>query len=148
MKVLYSTSTNIFKNLALERVLYRQKQLTDPILLFYRNDKSIIVGRHQNPWKECKIEAIRESQTNLCRRFSGGGAVYQDLGNLCFSFITPVKGDRMAFDEKAVHNEIIVQAFKDLGLEIFAEGRNDLLVAGRAIVLVRRKKGHLVVIVG
>ena len=74
--------------------------------------------------------------------------MYQDLGNLCFSFITPVKGDRMAFDEKAVHNQIIVQAFKDLGLEIFAEGRNDLLVAGRAIVLVRRKKGHLVVIVG
>lgn len=133
MKVLYSTSTNIFKNLALERVLYRQKELTEPVLLFYRNDKSIIIGRHQNPWKECKIEAIKESQTNLCRRFSGGGAVYQDLGNLCFSFITPVGPERMAFDEKAVHNQIIAKAFKDLGLEIFAEGRNDLLIMGESL---------------
>jgi lipoate-protein ligase A len=130
MKVLFSNSTNIFKNLSLERLLYRQKQLNEPILLFYRNDRSIIIGRNQNPWKECKIEKIFESKTNLCRRFSGGGAVYQDLGNLCFSFIKPVQSGKAPFDEKEVNNQILVKAFKKLGLDVEAQGRNDLTING------------------
>jgi lipoate-protein ligase A len=138
MKVLYSKSTNIFKNLALERLLYRQKKLEEPILLFYRNDKSIIIGRNQNPWKECKIEKIIESETNLCRRFSGGGAVYQDLGNLCFSFIKPVVDSLAPFDEKEVNNLILAEAFKKLGLSIEAQGRNDLLIKGRTINIYMR----------
>lgn len=135
MKVLYSKSTNIFKNLALERILYRQKELSEPVLFFYRNDKSIIIGRNQNPWKECKIEQIIDSKTNLCRRFSGGGAVYQDLGNLCFSFIKPVHGDKAPFEEKEVNNAILVNAFKSLGMTVEAQGRNDLMIQGNLLYI-------------
>ena len=133
MKILYSTSTNIFKNLAFERLLYRQTKLTEPILYFYRNDKSIIIGRNQNPWKECKIENIIDSKTNLCRRFSGGGAVYQDLGNICFSFIKPASPGIAPFDEKMVNNQIIVRAFEKLGMDVQAMGRNDLVIKGKRV---------------
>ena len=80
--VFVSSQTSIYKNLAFERFLYKNKDLTQPVLLFYQNSKSVIIGRNQNPWKECKLEELHKREVDLCRRFSGGGAVYQDLGEL------------------------------------------------------------------
>lgn len=80
--VFVSTQNSIYKNLAFERSLYKRKDLNHPILLFYQNSKSVIIGRNQNPWKECKLEELYKREVDLCRRFSGGGAVYQDLGQL------------------------------------------------------------------
>jgi lipoate-protein ligase A len=48
-----------------------------------------VIGKHQNPWKECKIDEMNRDGVMLSRRITGGGAVYQDLGNTCFSFLTP-----------------------------------------------------------
>jgi lipoate-protein ligase A len=49
-----------------------------------------ILGKHQNPWRECRIKEMQRDGVNLARRKSGGGAVYQDLGNTCFSFLDPL----------------------------------------------------------
>ena len=78
--VYLSAQNSIYKNLAFERFLYRSKDLNHPILMFYQNSKSVIIGRNQNAWKECKIEELNRREVDLCRRFSGGGAVFQDLG--------------------------------------------------------------------
>ena len=77
-----SLSNNIFNNLAFEGHIYKSQPLTSPSLVLYRNSPSIIIGRNQNAWKECKLEKINEHKVALCRRNSGGGAVYQDLGLL------------------------------------------------------------------
>ena len=78
--VFVSSQKSIYKNLSFERYFYKNKALSHPILLFYQNQKSIIIGRNQNAWKECKLEELEKREVDLCRRFSGGGAVYQDLG--------------------------------------------------------------------
>jgi len=48
------------------------------------------------------------------------------MGNICFSFITPVKSEIPPMDMKKYHNEILVRAFNKLGIPAKASGRNDL----------------------
>lgn len=66
----------------------------------------------------------------LCRRVSGGGAVYQDLGNHCFTFLNPVTAND---DIKAMNNHLLISALKHLGVHAEASGRNDILVTGRKV---------------
>ena len=68
---------------------------------------------------------MKEENVVLSRRKTGGGAVYQDLGNTCFSFLTPYEGDS-AYDYKSVNNQILTAAFARLGIAIEVAGRNDL----------------------
>lgn len=44
------------------------------------NTPSVVIGRHQNPWLEVDVQYLEEKGINLVRRYSGGGAVYHDLG--------------------------------------------------------------------
>lgn len=90
------------------------------MLLFYQNNKSVIIGRNQNPWKECRVEKIKENKVDLCRRFSGGGAVYQDMGNLCFSFINPMDSNILPLDIKDLNNIILKKAFEKLNIDLNA----------------------------
>jgi lipoate-protein ligase A len=70
----------------------------------------------------------------LSRRRSGGGAVYQDLGNSCFSFLTPVPGEKYPLDfAKAINNKILLATLSDLGISAELSGRNDILHGGRKI---------------
>src|SRR5690554_5309804 len=81
-------------NLALEEYALRNLPLTDGgILLFYVNEPSIIIGRNQNTMEEINREYVEERGIHIVRRLSGGGAVYHDLGNLNFSFITLDDGE-------------------------------------------------------
>ena len=78
---LVSLSNNIYYNLALENYLAEQTNLKDrSILLIWISDKSIVYGRHQNPWLECNAHIARSRSINLARRYTGGGCVYHDLG--------------------------------------------------------------------
>lgn len=75
-------------NLALEEYLLRHSRTDEDLLLFYINSPSIIIGRHQNTLEEINASYIKRYEIQVVRRLSGGGAVYHDLGNLNFSFIT------------------------------------------------------------
>ena len=90
VSILTATSNNIIFNLATEDYLFEKSKVLHPILFLWRNDKTIVIGKHQNPWKECRIREMQRDGVNLARRKSGGGAVYQDLGNTCFSFLDPI----------------------------------------------------------
>ena len=63
----------------------------------------------------------------MSRRKTGGGAVYQDLGNTCFSFLTPYKKDQ-EYDYRSVNNEIIIKSLAKLGIKAEVSGRNDITV--------------------
>lgn len=75
-------------NLAIEEHLLRTFDTEEDILLFYINQPSIIIGRNQNTIEEINQEYVEKNGIIVVRRLSGGGAVYHDLGNLNFSFIT------------------------------------------------------------
>lgn len=108
--------------------MFEHLNVVNPLVFFWRNSPTIIIGKHQNPWKECKVQKLEEDGVVLARRQSGGGCVYQDLGNSVFSFINPVKQFEKV-DFKTMNNEILLTALKDnFGIEAEASGRNDLVV--------------------
>lgn len=95
---LFSLSNNIFDNLALENFIANSlnTQQDRNVLLIWISEPCIVFGRHQNPWLECDVKKSFESGVQLVRRYSGGGCVYHDLGNLNISFLT----NRLKFDRK------------------------------------------------
>lgn len=132
VRVIKTGSHHIQQNLALEQYIYSHEGLSQPTLMLYSNDKTIVIGKHQNPWKECYLDRIEQDGVILARRKSGGGAVYHDLGNLCFSFLIPIFDEKMApLDTRKKNNEIIVRALKRFDLDVKVSGRNDLEVNGR-----------------
>lgn len=115
-------------NLAVEEFILTELDLDEPVLLFYINQPSIIIGRNQNTIEEINTEYVAANNVKVVRRLSGGGAVYHDEGNLNFSFITKDDGD--SFHNFAKFTEPIVTALKKQGVNAELKGRNDLLIDG------------------
>jgi lipoate-protein ligase A len=109
--------------LAFEQFLFERCSIARPVLFLWQNAKNVVIGRHQNPWKECRLMEMTRDGVLLSRRKSGGGAVYQDLGNHCFTFINPVTA---ANDPKAINNELLLAALAKIGVQATLAGRNDI----------------------
>lgn len=118
-------------NLALEEYILRKLPAENDYLLFYINEPSIIIGKNQNTAEEVNSEYLQENGIHVVRRLSGGGAVYHDLGNLNFSFIT--RDDGQSFHNFRKFTEPVVKALNRLGVEAELSGRNDLQVGERKI---------------
>lgn len=122
-KVYVSDSHDPRTNLALEEMLTRSAKKDEYILYLWQNDHTIVVGRNQNPHREVDLKKVEEEGVTLVRRPSGGGAVFHDLGNLNFTFIS----HESHYDQE-MNFQIILDALKDFGLEGEFSGRNDLLI--------------------
>lgn len=121
---------DIRQNLATEQFLMNNKSFNEPLLLFYIEKPCIIVGRNQNTFEEINQKYVEDHNITVTRRLSGGGAVYQDLGNLCFSFV--VNADDESFGDFKSFTQPIVDALHDLGAtSAEVSGRNDILVDGK-----------------
>ncbi|MFC5735754.1 lipoate--protein ligase [Cytobacillus gottheilii] len=118
-------------NLAIEEYALKNLDINETYLLFYINAPSIIIGKNQNTIEEISTEYVEKNGITVVRRLSGGGAVYHDLGNLNFSFIT--KDDGESFHNFRKFTEPVVNALKKLGVNAELSGRNDLTVEGRKI---------------
>jgi len=123
--------TNPALNLALEEYLLRNLLTDEDIFLFYINEPSIIIGRHQNTLEEINLEYVKEHGIHVVRRLSGGGAVYHDLGNLNFSFITQNRPENVNNFRK--FTEPVIQVLQEMGVPAGHGGRNDILAGGRKI---------------
>src|SRR4030081_644544 len=118
-------------NLALEEYIFRHKPVDEDVLLFYVNDRAIIIGRNQNTVEEIDADLVAARDITVVRRISGGGAVYHDTGNLNFSFMTPdVKGRFNRYDQ---FTRPVIEVLHDLGVPAELGGRNDILAGGRKI---------------
>lgn len=116
-------------NIALETYLVENRLVDEPILLFYINDPSIIIGRNQNTAEEINQAYVDEHNIRIVRRMSGGGAVYHDRGNFSFCFI---KDDDGSFRDFKSFTEPMIEALHKMGAtgaELL--GRNDLLIDGK-----------------
>jgi lipoate---protein ligase len=118
-------------NLAIEEYALKNLDINETYLLFYINEPSIIIGKNQNTIEEINTEYVENNGIHVVRRLSGGGAVYHDLGNLNFSFIT--KDDGESFHNFRKFTEPVVNALRKLGVNAELSGRNDLLAEGRKI---------------
>ena len=132
-RILVSNLNSIFPNLAAEEALVAAKPLEDSSLFFWRNSPAVVIGRHQNPWKECHLSKLEDEKIALSRRYSGGGAVYHDLGCTIFTFITPISN---SVNPSAIIDrnfDVLISGLKTLGLDVSRRGRNDLVVGDRKI---------------
>lgn len=124
-KIILSKCTSPYENLATEKYLTSHLGENEVILFLWRNEDTVVIGRNQNCWRECKVSKILESGGRIARRLSGGGAVYHDGGNLNFSFI---------YSEGTWSTEeglsVIAAACRNHGIEAAVSGRNDILAGG------------------
>lgn len=125
--VFISQSRDIFTNLALEDWFYRNYDFANHhILLLWRNDPCVVIGRHQNPWVEANLAALYNHGIKLARRNSGGGTVYHDNGNLNLTFFTP----KQRYDRGYNLNIITRALFREWGLKTIINKRQDIIVQG------------------
>ncbi|WP_416828683.1 lipoate--protein ligase [Ectobacillus polymachus] len=118
-------------NLAIEEYCLKNLNIDETYLLFYSNEPSIIIGKNQNTAEEINADYVKEHGIHVVRRLSGGGAVYHDLGNLNFSFIT--KDDGESFHNFKKFTEPVIDALHGLGIQAELSGRNDIMAEGRKI---------------
>jgi len=119
-------------NLAIEEYLLKNMDIEkDDFLLFYINQPSIIIGKNQNTIEEINTDYVEENDVIVVRRLSGGGAVYHDLGNLNFSFLT--KDDGNSFHNYKKFTQPVVNALAKMGVNAELSGRNDILAEGRKV---------------
>ncbi|ADM98958.1 lipoate--protein ligase A [Dickeya dadantii] len=123
LRLLISDSVDPWFNLAVEECIFRQMPTTQRVLFLWRNAETVVIGRAQNPWKECNTRRMEQDGIKLARRSSGGGAVFHDLGNTCFTFMAGKPGY-----DKSVSTGIILRALATCGVTAQASGRNDLVV--------------------
>lgn len=125
-RIICSLSNDPWYNLALEEHLLKKVKKKEIILYLWQNNNSIVIGRNQNPWKECRCKNFEETGGKIARRLSGGGAVFHDLGNLNFTFVMDKNLDNLDTQLK-----VILNAVNELGITANFSGRNDIVVGNK-----------------
>lgn len=121
------SSTDPYFNLAAEE--YLLKNFSDNCFMLWRNENTIVVGKHQNTLAEINLDFVREKNINVVRRLSGGGAVFHDLGNLNFTFI--MNGHEGNLVEFKKYTRPLLEVLQKLSVDARFQGRSDLTINGR-----------------
>lgn len=127
-------STDPCYNLAFEEALFESHESGEALIL-WQNRPSVIIGLNQNAASELDCAMAERLGVAVVRRMSGGGAVYHDLGNLNYSFISAA-GAEEGLERFA---RPVCAALRGLGLEAELSGRNDILVGGKKVSGVARR---------
>lgn len=118
-------SQNPYHNIATEKRLLEKVQPGQCILYLWQNKNTVVIGRNQNPWVECRTTQLQEDGGFLARRLSGGGAVFHDSGNLNFTFL--VSEEDYDLNKQL---SVIEKACAYAGITATRSGRNDILAEG------------------
>ena len=116
-------------NLTYEEYFLKGKDLEEDLLMLWRNEPTIVIGRFQNTLQEINASFAEAHHIQVIRRISGGGAVYHDLGNVCFSFILHDIQPKVIDKSKYIHP--VVEALAQLGVQAELTHLNNLMVAGK-----------------
>ena len=126
MKFAILESNDPYLNLAIEEYLFRYT--TSDVFLLWQNEPSVVVGVNQNIFAEVDLEYLKIKNIHPVRRITGGGAVYHDLGNVNYSYITKAKSsDEIDFKS---YTKPVIDALRALSVDATLSGRNDLYVDG------------------
>ncbi len=119
-------SVDPYLNLAVEKFLFDTVDNETLVLYLWQNQNTVVIGKNQHAFSECRTELLKEEDGKLARRLSGGGAVFHDLGNLNFTFICATENL-----DVSKHMQVIMEACRLTGIETELSGRNDILADGK-----------------
>ena len=128
MKYFRLKSTCPYLNLAIEEYMFKHSQ--DEVFILWQNEPTVVIGKNQNAFAEINMDYLREKNIKIARRITGGGAVFHDLGNVNYTYISKSKvGINFEYYSKP-----IIETLRDMGVCVHLSGRNDLLTEdGRKI---------------
>jgi lipoate---protein ligase len=123
MLCIFQNQFDIYYNLAAEEYLLRYKD--EDILMVWRSNPSVVVGKHQNAFAEINQRFVGEQNISVARRLSGGGAVYHDHGNLNFTFILKGIPGKLVDFKRFVGP--VIDYLQSLGIRAIIGEKNDIL---------------------
>lgn len=126
LRIYQHTGLDPYTNLAIEKHLMDTTAADECTLYLWQNQNTVVIGKNQNPWTECRTTLLEEEGGKLARRLSGGGAVFHDIGNLNFTFLVAKENYDLA-----KQLSVIQAACAATGIAAEPSGRNDLLADGR-----------------
>lgn len=127
MRVVVSNRTDVYENLAAEEV-FLDSAPPAPVVFIYRNEPSVVIGKNQNPWRECAVSRLDALGIRLARRITGGGTVFHDAGNLNIACILPRARYRR---DDVLH--LVINGLARLGVVAEITGSTSLAVGGRKV---------------
>ena len=127
MLITYRPISDPYLNIAAEE--YYVKHSDEDICMIWINDRSVIIGKHQNAYGEINYPFLKENNIPVIRRISGGGAVFHDKGNINFSFITKTGNSNQV--DFGRFTSVIVKFMQSLGLEVSTSKRNSLFIGNQ-----------------
>lgn len=121
-----NTNTDAYFNLAAEE--YLLKNFSSDVFMLWQNDASVIIGKHQDIQAEVNLEFARKNRVKVARRYSGGGAVYHDSGNLNLTFI-----ESSNHPDFGKYTRQILEILSNIGIQAQADERQSIYIDGRKI---------------
>ena len=130
---------NAYLNLAIEEAVTRARgrNLVPDTLRIWRNRNAVIVGLFQITEDEVDIEECVKLSVQVVRRFTGGGTVYHDLGNINYAIALHRSDKRpppSILESYRYFGQAVVYALKKLGVEDAGLGKvNDIVIGRRKV---------------
>ena len=121
-------NNNPYFNIASEEYLLKEKD--GFYYYFWINEPSVIIGTNQNTIAEVNLSYVEDKGIKVVRRLTGGGAVYHDLNNLCYTVIAPYNENE---DNYKKFTAPVIEYLNELGVKAEFSGRNDITVNGLKI---------------
>jgi len=121
-------STDPRYNLALEEYVFKHLKFEEDFIMLWQNEPSVIVGKNQNTVEEINVDYVEQHGIHVVRRSTGGGAVYHDLGNLNYTFITKADGTGIDFRK---FTQPVIRVLNSLGVPAEFNSRNDIAIRGK-----------------
>jgi len=126
MLIIQSREIDIYRNLAIEESLLEEVRGYGPMLILWRAGPAVVIGKNQNPWRECAVRRLAACGIPLARRVSGGGAVWHDPGNLNYAVLVT----RETYDADRAWR-VVLRALEVEGISARREGKSNLVAGGR-----------------
>ncbi|MHA2358853.1 MAG: lipoate--protein ligase family protein, partial [Candidatus Thorarchaeota archaeon] len=109
-RIIEEIDNDVYHNLAIDeslaRVMAKQEEKLNT-LRFWRSDSAVVIGRFQCVHEEVNLEYCQANEIAIARRFTGGGTVYHDLGNLNFSICVDKKESYVPKSLKDIYERFI-----------------------------------------
>jgi len=127
MLYIHNKSNDPYFNMACEEYIF--KHVDEDVFMLWQNHNTIVVGKNQNTIEEIEYNYVKDNDISVVRRLSGGGAVYHDMGNVNFTFVT--KYNENFFSEFDYFTKPVIDTLDCLGIKAEQQGRNDISIDGR-----------------
>lgn len=129
-----------FFSMAVEEAIlsFVGKEVVPSTIRFWRNKNAVFIGRFQCFRHEVNLELCKKHNIKIVRRFTGGGAVYQDYGNLNYSFFLHkthplIQAEIPDLLDAKIFGESMIHGLKKLGIDAYLLDEGGIGIKGYKI---------------